>query len=100
MSLDGGSLLNGYGQNVDGRAFVSLAVDAEHTRDRRFDVIAVAKDGREVPSLGGGGTDLIGSAVGIARFEFTLPLAEVAKFLIGTRPLRTNEWRNVVLPGN
>ena len=98
MSLEGGSALNGVGQNVDGKAFVAIAVDVEHTRDRRFDVIAVAKDGRELPSKGGGRSSTVGAAVGIADFEFEIPLARVAKFRIGTRPVRTNEWRDVVLP--
>jgi hypothetical protein len=31
--------------------------------------------------------------------RYTLgPLADVAKFIVGTRPIRTMEWTNVVLP--
>jgi len=33
------------------------------------------------------------------RMRYTLgPLADVAKFIVGTRPIRTMEWTNVVLP--
>ncbi len=100
MSLEGGSMLSSYGQDVDGRAFLAIAVDVEKTRGRRFDVVAVAKDGHEILSKGGGRSGLVGSPFGVARFGFTLPLADVAKFRIGTRPLRTNEWHDVVLPKN
>jgi hypothetical protein len=100
MSLEGGSMLSGLGQNMQGRLFLSIAVDVENTRGRRFDVVAVTKEGREIPSKGRGRRGLVGSALGVVGFEFTLPLADVAKFRIGTRPLRTNEWHDVVLPGN
>jgi hypothetical protein len=36
----------------------------------------------------------------VAKFEFEIPLSEVEKFIIGTRSIRTNEWKNVVLPRN
>ena len=92
--------LSSFGQNVDGRAFLAIAVDVENTRGRRFDVVAIAKDGPQIPSKGKDRSGPVGSALGVARFEFPLPLADVAKFRIGTRPLRTNEWHDVVLPGN
>src|SRR6266576_3102183 len=38
-----------------------------------------------------------GATVGIARFEFEVPLADVAQFRVGTRPVRTMEWKDVVL---
>jgi hypothetical protein len=100
MSLEGGSMLSNFGQNMDGRAFLAIEVDVVNTRGRRFDVVAVARDGHEIPSKRGGRSGMAESASNIRRFEFTLPLAEVAKFRIGTRPLRTNEWHDVVLPGN
>jgi hypothetical protein len=34
----------------------------------------------------------------VAEFDFGVPLSDVAKFIIGTRPIRTMEWKNVVLP--
>ena len=100
MSLEGGSMLSGFGQNADGMAFVATAVDTGNTKGRRFDVVAIGKNGAEFASNGGGRSGLAGSALGLVRFEFPLPLSNVAKFLIGTRPLRTNEWHDVVLPGN
>lgn len=100
MSLEGGSMLSDYGQNMDGTAFLTISGDIGHTRGRRFDVVAVTKEGREIPSKGGGRNGEVGSTIGVTRFEFTLPLADVAAFHVGTRPLRTNDWRDVVLPGN
>jgi hypothetical protein len=97
MSLEGGSRLSGFGQDVDGNAFLAITVDVESMRGRRFDVIAAAKDGREMPSKRGLRFPLARYS---GRFEFTLPLAEVARFRIGTRPAHTNEWRDVVLPKN
>jgi hypothetical protein len=100
MSLEGGSQLNGVGQNVDGRAFVAIGVDAKGMRSRQFDVVAVAKDGREIPRTGWESSGTVGAGVRVENFDFELPLAEVAKFRIGTRPIRTNDWKDVALPGN
>jgi hypothetical protein len=101
MSLEGGSQLNGMGQNVDGKTFVSIAVDANKLRGREFGALAVTKDGRELTASGdsvGGSTDRTG--VMVKSFVFDAPLADVASFIIGTRPIRTMEWKDVVLPAN
>jgi len=99
MTLEGGGGLNGVGQNIDGRAFVSLASDAAKLGARRFGVMAVAKDGsRLLPSRKGHSGYADGSGVVVDEFDYDLPLAAVDKFIIGTRPIRTNEWKNVVLP--
>lgn len=100
MALEGNSVLNGVGQNVDSRAFVSIAANADKLESRRFGVVAVTKDGRELTSAGsssGGGN---GNGVRAEAFDFDVPLADVAKFIIGTRPIRTMEWKDVVLPKN
>jgi serine/threonine protein kinase len=95
MTLEGNGQLNGIGQNVDGKAFVSLAFESAKMPSRQFGVVAVAKDGRQMLS-GSGWSD---TGVRAEEFTFDLPLADVAKFIIGTRPVRTNEWKDVVLPG-
>jgi hypothetical protein len=69
-------------------------------QSRQFDVIAIAKDGRELPHQGWGKFGPADEGVRSETFKFEIPLADVAKFIIGTRPIRTNEWNNVVLPGN
>ena len=100
MALEGNSHLNGVGEDVDGRAFVALAIDAGKMKSRRFGVVAVTKDGRELtvsPSESGSAGE---TGVSVAEFNFGIPLADVAKFIIGTRPIRTNEWKDVVLPKN
>jgi hypothetical protein len=94
MTLEGNGQLNGIGQNVDGKAFVSLAFESAKMQSRQFGVVAVTKDGRQMLS-GSGWSD---TGVRAEEFTFDLPLADVAKFIIGTRPIRTNEWKNVVLP--
>ena len=99
MSLEGNSQLDAVGQNVDGHAFVSLAVNASELQTRRFGVVAVTKGGRElVPS--GGATSGSGDGTGVSSesFEFEMPLDQVARFRIGTRPVRVMEWKDVLLP--
>lgn len=98
LTLDGNSQLGGIGQNAEGRAFVAIAVDANQTQARQFDVIAVAKDGSRFPYEGFGRFGAIEQGVRVEDFDFAIPLAAVSKFIIGTRPIRTNEWKDVVLP--
>lgn len=100
MSLEGDSQLNGVGQNVDGRAFVSVAVDAKKMASRKFGAIAVDKAGRQVTPVGTESGGTVGSGLRVESFDFEMPLADVAKFIIGARPVRTNEWKDVVLPPN
>ncbi|MDB6019861.1 MAG: Serine/threonine protein kinase [Pedosphaera sp.] len=101
IGLEGSSLLNGLGQDADGKAFVAIAVDTEKMKTRRFGVIAVTKEGRELESSGGetGGSG-VGSGVSVANFIFDTPLSNIKTFRIGTQPIRMVEWKNVVLPGN
>ncbi|MFO1513998.1 MAG: hypothetical protein U1F83_13945, partial [Verrucomicrobiota bacterium] len=99
MSFEGNSILNGMGQNAQGRSFLSIAVNAPAMKSRIFGVVAVTKDGRELQAFGGGRPGYAGS-MDAHRFEFPVALSGVAKFIIGTRPIRTNEWKNVVLPRN
>jgi len=94
MDLEGNGQLGSVGQDGNERAFVAVILDTFVTPSRRFDIEAVLKDGRQLPANGG----LRGNRN--QRFEFDSPLADIAKFRIGTRPIRTNEWKNVVLPGH
>ncbi|HUJ09226.1 MAG TPA: protein kinase [Verrucomicrobiae bacterium] len=100
MSLEGDSGLNGVGQNADGKAFVSIAVAAGNMTSRKFGAVAVTKDGRELTASGGESGRSDGLGVRVESFEFDEPLANVAKFIIGTRPIRTMEWKDVVLSEN
>jgi serine/threonine protein kinase len=93
MALEGGSQLNGVGQSVEGKAFVAIAVDAATTGDRQFDVTGVTKDGRQIEHTGCTTAGSAGSSVQIAHFDFPVALTEVARFLIGTRAIRTNDWQ-------
>jgi len=92
--LEGESMVNGPGQNLDGYAFLSIAV-GNKMKDRKFGVVAVTKDGRELTTVGGESGFADGAR--LAEFDFSVPLAEIAKFRVGSRPIRTMEWTNVVL---
>ncbi len=98
MTLEGNGQLNGVGENIDGRAFVSLAYDAAKMKSRRFGVRAILKDGRELMTGGSWSGNGNGTGVRVEEYSFDLPLSDVAKFIIGTRPIRMMEWTNVVLP--
>jgi hypothetical protein len=97
MSLEGNSHLNGIGQDVEGNAFVAIAVDALKTASRHFGVNAITRDGRELASTGNSTSGHVGSALRVEKFSFNTPLKEIAHFRIGTRQIRTAEWKNVVL---
>ena len=99
VELEGNSQLNGVGQDTNGKTFVAIAIDAEKSAARQFGIIAVTRDGRQMESGPAVATDLAsaGATVGIARFEFEVPLADVAHFRVGTRPVRTMEWKDVAL---
>ena len=92
-----GAAVKGYGQDAKERAFVSIAVDGEKIWSRRFDVIAVTTDGREITSIPRVCGDTAKPASGVVKFEFDLPLARVAKFRIGSRAIRTRQWTDVVM---
>lgn len=98
MSLEGEGHLNGIGQNTDGNAFLSIAVDDLKLGRRQFCAVAVTREGQELEPVGGaeGGTE--GAGVRVISFEFETPLTEVVRFRLGTRPIRHQEWPNVLLP--
>jgi hypothetical protein len=87
------------GQDVYGKAFITVGVDGSSMRDRRVGVMAVLKDGREL-AASGGGTSYTADKINPQTFTVNEPVADVAKFIIGTRPIRTVEWKDVVLPPN
>ncbi|MGA2259206.1 MAG: hypothetical protein ABSG53_31420, partial [Thermoguttaceae bacterium] len=94
ISLEGGSRLKHIGENSDGHAFVAIVVDTAGTKDRSFGVVAVTKDGRELKSGGiGDGNAVRGLRTG--QFTFEASLSDITKFRIGTRPIRTVEFKNV-----
>jgi predicted Ser/Thr protein kinase len=98
MSLTRNAQLNGIGQNARGEAFVAIAVDTKADAAEQFGALAVMPDGRELQPSGsflGGNSD--GRGVNVQRFEFPVPLSEIVKFRIGTRPIRSIEWKNVAL---
>ena len=97
--LDGDSSLYCVGQYASGQAFVTLFVSPV-MKSRRFGVEAITKDGQKLKTLADEGGFLEQENAREINFTFGVPLADVAKFIIGTRPIRTNEWKDVVLPKN
>jgi tRNA A-37 threonylcarbamoyl transferase component Bud32 len=100
MGLSRGSMLNGLGQNADGKAFVSIAGDSSDLQTQCFSVLATTKQGDELQPAGGGDRTAAGPGVVALMFEFAAPLSNIARFTIGARPVRTMEWTNVALPKN
>ena len=97
-SLEGQSVLNGVGQDADGFAFVSIAVNTAQMASRKFGVVAMTKDGQKLEPTGSDSTGFEGGpGVRAERYSFNVPLADVEKFIIGTRPIRTMEWKNIGL---
>ncbi|HEU5122942.1 MAG TPA: hypothetical protein VFW05_02645 [Verrucomicrobiae bacterium] len=99
MSLEGGSQLNGIGQNGRGQAFVAIAVDSESMRSRQFVVTAQTLEHGEL-KYEGFSRDGNSERFSVMSFNFGVPLSQVVKFHIGTRPIRTNVWKNVILPAH
>jgi serine/threonine protein kinase len=99
MTLEDESMLNGVGQNAAGNAFVSIAVNTDKMKSRKFSVEALTKDGHRLMTSPNESSFADGSGASVAEFDFNVPLTGVAKFIIGTRPIRTVEWTNVTLPG-
>lgn len=97
LALLGKTYLNGIGQDINGRTFIAIASNPVTLTSCRYIVMAVTRDGRELSSVGGGGGD---ADVDVLRFYFDTPLTNVTKFIIGSRPIRTMEWKDVVLPEN
>jgi serine/threonine protein kinase len=96
--LEGNGMMNGIGQTPDGKAFISLAEKGSQMSAWKFGVEAVTKDNQVLKIYEG--STYGGSAGGIQaeQFSFAVPIADVSQFRIGTRPIRTNEWKDVVLP--
>ncbi len=100
VALEGGSQLGSIGQNLDGKAFVGIAVNSSGVKDRSFAVVAVTRNHSELIPLGVsiGGNQEVGARK--EEFTFDAPLSDIARFRIGTRPIRTIEFHNVALsPG-
>jgi hypothetical protein len=99
IAIEGSGQINGIGQDAAGKAFIAIAFEAQKTSQRRLGAIATTKDGRELEPVGSAtGGNSNGTGVSIARFRFDVPLSDIAHFRVGTRPVRTMEWKDVVLP--
>lgn len=98
MSLSGGSLLGSIGQNFEGNAFISVSVNQEGMKSRSFDVKAVTKNGTIKNRTGVSRNGFAGAETIMETYHFDIPLTDIETFSLGTRPYRTNIWRNVILP--
>jgi serine/threonine protein kinase/biopolymer transport protein ExbD len=97
MSLEGDGQLNGLGQTVEGKAFVAFSVLSAQMQSRQMSAMVITRGGRELTGSGSHSERSDGLGLRVERYEFDVPLSDVANFRIGSRPIRTNEWRNVVL---
>ena len=97
IALGNGSQFSGVGQDLEGKTFFAITVDMKRDAVRQFGVVAVTKDGRELQrsSITSGGET--GGALRVQRFTFAAPLADIAHFRLGTRPVRTADLQNVCI---
>jgi len=98
MSLEGGADLSVVGQTIDNQAFVAITVPASMVQTRQFSVMAVTANGQQLicgPSISGSAD---GKGILTEEFDFETPLSKVKQFIIGTRPVKTVEWKAVELP--
>jgi predicted Ser/Thr protein kinase len=98
-TLENESLLGGFGQDTDSNAFVSITENGKAMKSREFDVQAVTRDGQQLDSTGNS-ENYLGDGDGprVEKFMFPIPVANVEKFVVGTRPIHTVEWKDVKLP--
>jgi serine/threonine protein kinase len=99
IALNGKGQIIALGEQDDGNAFfVTIAEDPAKLKAWQYYALAVAKDGRE---LNPGGTMSQGddhSDQASAKYIFYTPLSGVSALIIGTRPVRAMEWKEVLLP--
>ena len=99
LSLEnGGYSIAGLGQNAEGNAFISIAVDLSKMQSCVVGAVVVTKDGRELHYRAWKPPEIGSASMTTEKFEFNIPLSEVAQFRVGTRPIRMMEWKEVVLP--
>ena len=95
---DGNTVIASVGQTAGGRAFLALAVDESTQSRHRFGVEVITKNGTKIHHgswMGGSGP----GSPNIFTYEFGVPISEVAKFRIGTRPLKSVVWKKVAVSG-
>ena len=95
ISLEGEGQLSGVGQDHDGRAFVSIAYNAKRLGYRAFDAKVISRSGRTLYRINHDRNGFPETGLMVSKFCFDSVLSEVDKFLIGTRPYRTNTWYSV-----
>ena len=95
-TLEEDSRIEGTGQKTDGRVFVSIAMNAGKMESREFGVVAFTQNGRKLTAAQVVRTPPDKAGTRLIEFVFDFPAVD--KFIIGTRPIRTNQWQNVALP--
>lgn len=99
MSLEGAGGLNGIGNTAKGKAFISFSVMSAQMQARRMSAVAITREGKVLAGSENMSERSDGNGVRVQLYEFAVPLAEVVKFRVGSREVRTNEWKEVVLLG-
>lgn len=98
MTLEGDCGINGVGQNAEGQAFIALSYLPARLGARQYQAVAIKKNGEELRATDTSLSGLDGEGLCLAKFTFNVPLEKLEAFTIGTRPVRTQVWSNVVLP--
>jgi serine/threonine protein kinase len=99
VMIEKGVEVQSIGQDALGGSFLALAYCMSAMGDRQFGIVAVGRDGRDLETAGSsrGGQYDVQRQETVERFYFQAPLADIASFRVGTRPVRTMEWANVVI---
>jgi serine/threonine protein kinase len=99
VMIEKGVEVQSIGQDALGGSFLALAYGMSAMGDRQFGIVAVGRDGRDLETAGSsrGGQYDVQRQETVERFYFQAPLADIASFRVGTRPVRTMEWANVVI---
>ncbi len=98
MTLEGDCGINGVGQNAEGQAFIALSYLPARLGARQYQAVAITKKGEELRARDTSLSALNGDGMCLAKFTFNLPLQKLEAFTLGTRPIRTQVWSNVVMP--
>jgi hypothetical protein len=92
----GGVTLGGCGANANGNAFVTVLTNEDSDQHVQWRVLGVTRAGERV-GFSHGTTTLPGNQE-LHTQEFDLPLSALVGFVVETRPVKTFDFKDVILP--
>ena len=92
----GGVTLGSCGSNAEGKAFVTMLTDEDSDQRVQWRLLAVTKAGERVGYSKG--TSTVSGEKLLQTQIFDLPLNELVGFVIETRPVKTFQFKDIILP--